>query len=576
MAELQTPAPEDAQPSAPAPVSNVTKQNKQKKQQRKKLIKRIISLVLILALVGGAVFGVYKLVFAKPPVQYLEDVVQQGTIQEKLEGYGYPRAQNSSTITLATGGTVLEVYVNVGDFVTEGTPLYSIDSSDAQQDVTDKQRAYDNEVKILNGLYEAEQNLIVHPPFNGKLLDVASIEVGQDVSSDFTLGTLVDDSKMKLSLYFSYAYENEIYVGQTATVSIPSAMGAPTATVEKINKVNYITPEGSQCFEVVLSMDNPGTLTAGMGATAILKSSAGEDIYPYNSGTLAYNRTLELKTEVGGEALEVNLINYNQVTTSDVLLHMSGDDNDEKIANQEKAVATALENLTKAQENLANFNAVAPISGTVMSCSLVAGEKVGENTSAITIADNGVMTVDIQVDERQIAYVKSGMSIELSDWNNNVYMGTVTSVGLTPNTDGGATTFPVTVEVDNSGGTLMTGTTLTYSFVAKESVDCLMVPIQAVKYITDAEGNPQTVVFIKADTRPENAVDTDALAESDPSAAIPKSSDGFYAVPVETGISDTYNVEIISGLELGQTIFTDVLTNSGDSYGGSGGVIMIG
>ena len=45
---------------------------------------------------------------------------------------------------------------------------------------------------------------------------------------------------------------------------------------------------------------------------------------------------------------------------------------------------------------------------------------------------------------------------------------------------------------------------------------------------------------------------------------------------METGISDTYNVEIISGLELGQTIFTDVLTNSGDSYGGSGGVIMIG
>ena len=91
MAELQTPAPEAAQPSAPAPVSNVTKQNKQKKQQRKKLIKRIISLVLILALVGGAVFGVYKLVFAKPPVQYLEDVVQQGTIQEKLEGYDADR-----------------------------------------------------------------------------------------------------------------------------------------------------------------------------------------------------------------------------------------------------------------------------------------------------------------------------------------------------------------------------------------------------------------------------------------------------------------------------------------------------
>ena len=568
MAEVQTPTPAPAAPAAP--VSNIVKQNNQKKQNRKKLIKRIIALVVCVAIVAGLAFGIYKLVFAKEKLQYLTDVVQIGTIQSKLEGYGYPRAQNSASITLSTGGTVQEVFVQAGDFVNEGDPLYIIDSSDAVKTVSDRQKEYDNAVKLLNEQYDKIASLVVHPPFAGKLLDVAEISVGQNVSTGFKLATLVDDSKMKLSLYFSYAYENEIHQGQSAYVSIPASMTEVTGTVEQVNKVNYITPEGSQCFEAVIVVENEGTLTQGMGATVVLKDSAGQDIYPYNSGELKYYRTQDVNTEVGGEALEVNLINYNKVTTGDVLLHMSGEDNDTEIARLEENVRTAQEALTKAQENLANFNAVAPISGTVMACGLIPGEQVAENTVAITIADNAKMIVDIQVDERQISYIKQGMSIELSDWNGNMYFGTVTTIGLTPNTENGSTKYPVTVEMDNSGGTLMSGMSLTYSFVATESVDCLMVPIQAVKYITGDDGEARSVVFVKTDTPPENYVETDALAETDQS--IPKNADGFYAVPVETGINDIYNVEILSGLEAEQEIFTDVLTNNADSY--SGGIMV--
>ena len=125
MAEIQTPAPAvpAQETAAPAPVSNVMKQNKQKKQNRKKLIKRIVALVVTAAILVGIGVGIYKLVFAEEKPEYLTDVVQIGTIQSKLEGYGYPRAQNSASITLATSGTVQEVYVNPGDLVFEGDPL---------------------------------------------------------------------------------------------------------------------------------------------------------------------------------------------------------------------------------------------------------------------------------------------------------------------------------------------------------------------------------------------------------------------------------------------------------------------
>ncbi len=57
------------------------------------------------------------------------------------------------------------------------------------------------------------------------------------------MATLVNDKKLKLSLYFSYAYENDIAVGQSVSVSIPAVMDSFNGTVEKINKVSYISPE---------------------------------------------------------------------------------------------------------------------------------------------------------------------------------------------------------------------------------------------------------------------------------------------------------------------------------------------
>ncbi len=49
--------------------------------------------------------------------------------------------------------------------------------------------------------------------------------------------------------------------------SIPAVMRAFTGTVEKVNRVSYISPEGAVHFEAVVVFDNPGTLTAGMDAS---------------------------------------------------------------------------------------------------------------------------------------------------------------------------------------------------------------------------------------------------------------------------------------------------------------------
>ena len=79
----------------------------------------------------------------------------------------------------------------------------------------------------------------------------------------------------------------------------------------------------------------------------------------------------------------------------------------------------------------------------------------------------------------------------------------------------------------------------------------MVLPIQAVKSVETAEGT-RSVVFVRADTRPENAIDLEIPVEGVPEK-------GYYPVIVQTGISDTQNVEILSGVEVGTEVFQQVL-----------------
>ncbi len=560
MAELQTPiAPpaEPAAPQAPAPGKGSAEQ-KLKKNKKPRKVRTIVGLAILAAIVVAVVVLLKVFLFSEGKKEILTDIASISSIQSMVEGSGTTKAKDSATITLTTGGTVQEVFVHEGDQVMEGQPLYVIDSSEAQKAVEDAQKSYDNLQKQLKGLYDAINDLTVTAPFSGKLLEVAEINVGEDVGTGTKLATLVDDSAMKLSLYFSYAYENSVSVGQTASVSIPATMSQLSGKVVEINKVRYVSPEGSVFFEVVLEVPNTsGTLTADMEATASLTVN-GETAYPYNGGKLSYKRTKDIVTKVGGECLSVNLNNYADVKAGATLLKMSGEDNDEQIAALESQMETAAENLKKAQDNLQNFNAVAPISGTVLSCGLVQGEKVENGTTAIVIADTTTMTVDIQVDERNISYVRPGMEITINQYEST-YMGVVESVSMTATGENGVAYFPAVVKVDNPDGMLMSGMYVQYSMVASQSDNCLVVPIACVKNVADSEGNPVTVVYLKSGSRPENAV------EMPPEAEIPS---GFYAVPVETGLYDTMNVEILSGLNEGDEVFTNYMTQQADSYQG--------
>ena len=328
--------------------------------------------------------------------------VYRGSIQSTVEGYGLTKAKDSATITPGTG-TILELFVQEGDQVTAGQQLYRMDDTVARDAVADAQETVDNCQKELEAVYEKVAELNIAAPHAGNLREVADIQVGDTVSEGTTIAKLVNDTKLRLSLYYSYAYENQIHVGQSAKISIPAVMGEWNGTVEQINKVE------------------------GMDASAGIVAADGTAIYPYENGKLEYYETTEIKAKASGPVESVNLLDYADVAAGQTLVRLGAQDTDAEIAAAEESLKAAQEKLTTANEELAAYNAVAPIDGTVIQCSLTAGQEVSSGQGqGITIADTSVMTIEMQVDERNIQYVSTGMPVDI-DYNGNYLMGTVVS-----------------------------------------------------------------------------------------------------------------------------------------------------
>ena len=533
---------------------------------KKKMVKRLIALGVAAIIFGGGGFTLYRFLTADDTE--MGEIYSQeatiGTIQSKVSGRGSARAKESAAITLTQSGIVQEVYVTGGQTVMAGDPLYSIYSEAAETALSQAQEEMDK-------LLEEANNLTVRAPFAGKLIDVQEFQIDQEVSAGTKVATLVNDKKLKLSLYFSYAYEGEIHAGQAVDVSIPAVMKTCTGRVEQVNKVSFISPEGAVHFEVVIVFDNPGTLTEKMDASAMLTASDGSEIYPYKNGQTQYYETRDILAKASGPVVgQGNLLNYANVYEGEELLYLGSSTIDTKIQEQQKK-------LEEAQEAMADFNAVAPIDGTVTSCNLVEGQEVKSGDTVIMISNNVTMLVTINVDDRNISFIKPGSYVELKDYSDNIFQGLVTSIDMSGGQGGngmmggssGTTNYPVTLTVDNYGGALMEGMGLQYSFVTSESEECVMVPTACVQYFSNMDDERCAVVFVQRDEAPDDIPELNyPTFEPGQKRTFPTQEEGYYPVVVETGLADTQNVEIVSGVEAGDVVFLNyTVTQGGDSWG---------
>lgn len=529
-----------------------------------------LTVLILAALVAGAAYVVHRTGQSAEEDTVQTAVATRGYLETYVEGSGYTAAKTRAELGKDLKGKVLTVGAATGDTVTAGQVLLTVDPTEMRAELEDAQTALNEAQKGVNEANKTLSDLTVTAPFTGRLLppgevtsdtaggedtapaspEEVKIQKGDEVDSGTVLGTLVDDTNMRLELYYSYAYIDKLKVGQSAVVSIPQTMGTVTGTVDQIDRIEKISDEGGRLFRATVTFRNPGTLKAGMDATATVTAD-GLNIAPTGSGKLAYSRETQLTTKASGTASATCAPSYQKFTAGQTILRLTSDDATAALQSAQQLVQSRQETVNELTQRIGQCTVVSPINGVVMSMNAVEGEDLTGETVPCVVADTQNIIVNADIAMSDVPSVQAGQPAFLSMYYGNdtlTFTGTVQSVALEANKDnnnqGSMPTFPAVISVDPvEGQPLRPDFSVDYRITTAQAEDCIMVPSPAV--VNTADG---VAVF----AQPAEGQTFDNAQPIPEGAEVPE---GFVLVPVEVGISDAENTEILSGLDEGTTVF---------------------
>lgn len=601
---------------------------KEKGTEKKPVKKLVLGAVLLAVIAGGAVFVYQKKAASssKKETSVRTGTVTRQTIQQSLSSSGTISPKNSYTITSMVEGKVISADFNEGDQVTEGQVLYQIDASSmtsklnsATSSLERAQESYNDAMKDYNSAVADYSGNTVKSTVSG-YIKTMKIRAGDQVSGNTEIAEIYNDSVMEVDIPFLSVEAAQIPVGSTVTLTLSDTLEEISGTVTSVDQLDTTLTGGQLVRYVTVQVTNPGGLTSDMYATASINgiNSCGDGAFqPIQNVTL---RAGDLSGFVTVKKLLVSAGDYVNVGTA--IFSMDAEDASDilktyknKVADAKSSLENAQSNLDTTTDNYENYTITAPISGTVTTKNVNAGENVQNGNSATALAviyDLSEVTFEMNIDELDISNVKVGQTVEVTAdaFEDQTFEGTVTKVSMEGTAANGVTYYPVTVTMTEYGG-LLPGMNVTGVIILDEAEDALAIPVDALQrgnkvYVKDsttskkAEASTQDVAAA-GDDRPEgipddrsegNATgqkptnkDTDENGKSDDKNA--KSSnvpEGFHEVSVTTGLTSDEYVEILSGdLSEGDEVYisqssvsssTDMMMpgmGGGDMGGGMGG-----
>jgi len=228
-------------------------------------------------------------------------------------------------------------------------------------------------------------------------------------------------------------------------------------------------------------------------------------------------------------------------------------------ANYSSAVASHKKN----RINLDYAFIYSPIDGIVTSRSVQEGQTVAASFNTPTLfviaADLTKMQVMAKVDEADIGQVKDGQRVEFTvdAFPDMKFNGEVTQIRLSPGISNNVVTYTVIISAPNPDRILMPGMTATIDIFVQEAKDLLVIPSKALRFSMDEK---LLVSYMKEQGKPEgtpavgNASNFAAENNQDLKTIWIRKDLVIRPVQVETGLDDDIQIQILSGLNLGDEV----------------------
>lgn len=518
-------------------------------KKKKKWLKRIIALTVIVALLALFLTQCMKGGVQTASGSYLPATAAVQDLTVAVTGPGTVKPNDTYRATALVKGEVLSAPFEEGQEIHKDDTLFVIDASDvetaiqqAQLSVQSAQLNYDSLVRTRN---DNTQDRQVKANASGVVTKVY-VDPGDTVAAGTPIADILDRDNMKLKVPFHSVNATAFYVGQSATVTVSGTAEALYGTITEIAATDSVGAGGTLVRNVTIAVQNPGALSnTSMGSAMVGEVSSSA------SGTFQYGESKQLIAKYSGELQTLDLNEGDKVYDGQLL----GEFKETKMQDQIDAAAIQLQNarlsLQNAKDRLEDYTITSPIDGTVIEKNYKAGDNIDPSTATATganaflavIYDMSRLTFDINVSEMDVVRVEVGQKVTFTAdaLDGQEFTGVVEKVNINGTTQNGNTSYPVTVVVDGSGSDLaaqglLPGMSVSASIIVEEIADVLAIPVDAV------QRSETPYVFVAGEGAMDdkgNLVDFTKLEQR----------------TVELGRNSDEFIEILSGLEEGETVF---------------------
>ena len=334
-----------------------------------------------------------------------------------------------------------------------------------------------------------------------------------------------------------------------------------TAAVAPANIMNSITATGT--IEPVTSV-TVGTQVSGIVSKLYVDYNSvvkkGQVIAELDKTNLMSQlNTAKTQLATAQSQLNYQTANFNRYKTLFQKGLVAADDFDNAQLAYKQAkeqVASAKEEVQRAQTNLGYATITSPIDGVVLSKSVEEGQTVAASFSTpelFTIAqDLTNMQVVADVDEADIGDVKEGerVAFTVDAYPDDTFEGTVKQVRQEATTTNNVVTYEVVISAPNADLKLKPGLTANVTIFTAERKGVLSVQSKALRFTPQKE----TVGKMKIVDQTGNAKNKVWTIEGN----------NIVAHKVNIGMTDGTNTQILNGLEAGTKVVTGLSIMGGE------------
>lgn len=533
----------------------------QSPKKKRKWPRRVIIVLVIVALLFLALRACGKSAVKSMSGMYLPAVVQCQDMSVIVPGTGTIKPNDAYRATSLLRGELLTAPFEEGDLVKKDQVLFTLDPTDAENNIKNAQSAVS---RAQIGLEQAQLNLdslLKTQSDNQKDMRIKAnaagtvtklyIDPGDTVAAGTPIAEILDRDTMELTVPFHAVHAANLSLGQSAQVSVTGSASVLTGTISEIGVTDQVLPGNAVVRQVVIQVPNPGALDRGTTAAAQVGDVASAGL-----GSFDYAAAKQVMALTSGKVETLSVKEGDKVYNGQALgsfelpdLQSQIDNARLGVRNAELSLSDAQEGLRVAQDLLEDYTITSPIDGTVIEKNYKAGDNIdpsaaasGQSAYMAVIYDMSRLTFDMNVSELDVSQLRVGQSVTFTSdaLEGQTFTGHVDKININGTTLNGSTNYPVTVVVDEGEG-LYPGMNVSAEILVEELGEVLSIPVEAVQ-----RGNTVLVAPAEALNDKGELTDPTKLEER----------------AVELGRGDSENIEVLSGLEEGETVFIPNMASS--------------